>query len=160
MKKPNNTKKLSNMTQLANVKKIAVGTSVAALMLSVAACGGSKSVDVNADNKSNAPKTKLVVEVTTADKEVKKFDVECGPDKGTVKNLSASCAALTEEALAPVGKDQACTMQIDGPETAVITGTLNGKEVKAEFSRNNGCEISRWALIEKMTGIGADDSSK
>lgn len=142
------------------MKKLTTGLSALALLITLSACGGSNSVDVNAGETKAAPKTKLTVEVTTGDKEVKKFDVQCGPDDGTVKNLSASCAALTPEALAPVPKDQACTMQIGGPETATIKGTLDGKEVEAEFSRKNGCEISRWKLIEKMTGIGGELADK
>lgn len=54
------------------------------------------------------------------------------------------CDKLTDELLAPVPADQACTMIYGGPETATITGTLRGKKVKASFSRSNGCEIDRW----------------
>ena len=60
---------------------------------------------------------------------------------------SAVCRALAQvkpETFEPVSRGVACTQQYGGPETATITGTLRGEQVDAEFSRNNGCEISRW----------------
>ena len=44
----------------------------------------------------------------------------------------------------PVPGDTACTEQYGGPETATVTGTLRGETIDANFSRVNGCEISRW----------------
>ena len=38
----------------------------------------------------------------------------------------------------------ACTQQYGGPETATVKGTLHGETIDANFSRVNGCEISRW----------------
>lgn len=45
-----------------------------------------------------------------------------------------------------------CTQQYGGPETAVVTGTLNGNEVEAAFSRGDGCAIDRWAMFEPLLG--------
>lgn len=45
-----------------------------------------------------------------------------------------------------------CTQLYGGPETAVVTGTLNGNEVDASFSRDNGCSIDRWAMFEPLLG--------
>lgn len=45
-----------------------------------------------------------------------------------------------------------CTQQYGGPETAVVTGTLNGNEVEAAFSREDGCAIDRWAMFEPLLG--------
>jgi hypothetical protein len=60
---------------------------------------------------------------------------------------SAACraaAALKPRDLAPVPRDVACTLQYGGPDTATLKGTLRGEAVDARFSRENGCEISRW----------------
>ena len=46
----------------------------------------------------------------------------------------------------------ACTQQFGGPETATVTGTLHGDEVAARFSRENGCEISRWEKVAELLG--------
>ncbi|NOJ60587.1 hypothetical protein [Arthrobacter sp. 260] len=45
-----------------------------------------------------------------------------------------------------------CTQLYGGPETAVVTGTLNGNAVDASFSRDNGCSIDRWAMFEPLLG--------
>ncbi|WP_051427273.1 hypothetical protein [Arthrobacter sp. H20] len=45
-----------------------------------------------------------------------------------------------------------CTQMYGGPETAVVTGIVDGDEVNATFSRQNGCEIDRWAMFEPVLG--------
>ena len=35
-----------------------------------------------------------------------------------------------------------CTQIYGGPETARVTGTINGKKVDRRFTRTNGCEIA------------------
>jgi hypothetical protein len=60
---------------------------------------------------------------------------------------SAVCGAvarLMPEAFEPTPGDAACTQQYGGPQTATVEGTLRGAPVDAQFSRVNGCEISRW----------------
>jgi hypothetical protein len=50
----------------------------------------------------------------------------------------------------PVPDDVACTEQFGGPETARVTGTLDGRQVDARFARNNGCEIARWDKVAPL----------
>ena len=52
----------------------------------------------------------------------------------------------------PTPGDVACTELYGGPETATVKGTLRGKAVDASFSRNNGCEISRWDAAAELLG--------
>jgi hypothetical protein len=62
----------------------------------------------------------------------------------------AACAWVAEhrdeltkrDGTEPPGR--ACTMQYGGPATVRITGTIDGKQVKATFSRQNGCAIGDW----------------
>jgi hypothetical protein len=66
---------------------------------------------------------------------------------------SAACraaAALEPADLAPVPRDTACTLQFGGPEVAIVKGTLRGEPVDARFSKENGCEISRWQAAEPL----------
>ena len=51
---------------------------------------------------------------------------------------------------APVDAKTACTEIFGGPETARVTGVLDGRRVAADFSRNNGCEIARWERVAKL----------
>jgi hypothetical protein len=74
----------------------------------------------------------------------------CNPARGDHPDPVGACQALEVNgagALPPVPKDRACTMIYGGPETATVTGTWNGENVSATFSRTNGCEINRWAQM-------------
>lgn len=53
---------------------------------------------------------------------------------------------------APVKTDQACTMQFGGPETATVTGAVDGTEVDAKFSRTDGCQIALWDAASSILG--------
>ncbi|CAM5403440.1 SSI family serine proteinase inhibitor [Streptomyces tanashiensis] len=50
----------------------------------------------------------------------------------------------------PVAPDQMCTQVYGGPALAHVTGTWQGHEVDARFSRANGCEIDRWENLEPL----------
>lgn len=78
--------------------------------------------------------------------------VECSEDGD--KDEPAVCAwlagddakVLTEEP----ADDVACTQIYGGPETATVTGELDGEEVDATFSRSDGCEIARWDVAAPL----------
>ena len=76
--------------------------------------------------------------------------VEVEPDgkSGTVQcDAAEDCpevAALEPSVFEPTPGNVACTQQYGGPEKATVKGTFKGEDVDASFSRENGCEISRW----------------
>ncbi len=76
----------------------------------------------------------------------------CDPPGGTHLRPEKACMALEADpaALDPLPADVVCTQIYGGPEEAEIVGTLDGAEVNATFSRQNGCEIDRWM---RMAGI-------
>jgi Subtilisin inhibitor-like len=76
----------------------------------------------------------------------------CDPPGGTHPKAEEACAALQADpsALEPLPPDSVCTQIYGGPEEAEIVGTLEGEQVQASFSRQNGCEIDRWM---RMAGI-------
>jgi Subtilisin inhibitor-like len=76
----------------------------------------------------------------------------CDPTGGTHPRAEAACTVLAEQpdALEPVPADAACTQIYGGDETAAVTGTLRGQPVDASFSRENGCEISRWDALDPL----------
>lgn len=47
-----------------------------------------------------------------------------------------------------------CTQQYGGPQTAVVTGTIDNRPVEAELARTNGCEIDRWEAMKPLLGPG------
>ena len=71
--------------------------------------------------------------------------IRCGDGPGC-----AAAERLRPHDLEPVPDDVACTEQFGGPETATVTGTLGGSDVDARFSRENGCEISRWDKVAPL----------
>ncbi|MCW2747989.1 MAG: hypothetical protein JWP10_1131 [Nocardioidaceae bacterium] len=74
----------------------------------------------------------------------------CDPPTGSHPDPAAACAALikTEASVfEAVPADRMCTAIFGGPQVAKVTGTLDGKEIDASFSRTNGCEIARWDAL-------------
>jgi hypothetical protein len=80
----------------------------------------------------------------------RRAQVTCGGSADS--RVCAGVAVLKAEAFAPTPKDRACTLQYGGPQTATVTGTLRGERVDARFSRENGCEISRWREAAALLG--------
>jgi hypothetical protein len=68
-------------------------------------------------------------------------------------DAAAACELLARHAqegvdpFAPTPKGQPCTMVYGGPEVAKVSGVWNGRKVSASFTRDNGCEISRWIRL-------------
>ncbi|UVJ40093.1 subtilase-type protease inhibitor [Arthrobacter sp. CJ23] len=69
---------------------------------------------------------------------------------------AAGCTALkSNPALLerkPKSVDQICTEQYGGPQTAQVTGAVDGVEVNVSYSLTNGCEISAWNAVRDILG--------
>ena len=61
--------------------------------------------------------------------------------RATVDELCAKARSIKRLLTTQPGRDRACTQIYGGPETARITGTIDGVRVDRRFSRTNGCEI-------------------
>lgn len=101
----------------------------------------------------------LTVEVdATGEGATETWTLTCDPTGGTHPDPQAACLVLgTAEgraALEPVPMDTACTQLWGGPQTAHVTGTLDGQAVDATFSRSDGCQIARWDALEPLLGTG------
>ncbi|MEU5975609.1 SSI family serine proteinase inhibitor [Streptomyces sp. NPDC047315] len=94
-----------------------------------------------------------------------RYELDCSPagakgalgiPGGTHPAAVGACARLDEMAregenpFAPVPRDALCTQQAGGPATARVTGTWQGQRVDSTFTRQNGCEISRWNLMRPI----------
>ena len=59
------------------------------------------------------------------------------------------------ETFEPVPPGTACTQIYGGPETVLVTGRLDGREIDSELSRSDGCEIARWdSLSPVLASLG------
>jgi hypothetical protein len=89
---------------------------------------------------------------------VKLWTLTCDPVGGKHPNAKPACAALDKAAatgkdpFAPTPKGQACSMIYGGPETSTVTGTWQGKKINAHFSRQDGCQVTRWAALAPLLG--------
>ena len=68
----------------------------------------------------------------------------------TDSDACGAAAGVSAAALAPTPDGTACTQIYGGPETATIKGTIRGDAVNASFSRQDGCEIERWARVDPL----------
>jgi hypothetical protein len=81
------------------------------------------------------------------------YTLTCDPSGGEHPDPDNACAALEDAGAAevnpldPVAPELACTEIYGGEQTAVVEGTVAGEPIRAEFSRINGCEISRWDVL-------------
>lgn len=110
------------------------------------------------------PATPVNVDVTvvvdaTGEGATTTLTLTCEPVGGDHPDAEAACAAIAAAsgavAFEPTPRDVACTEQWGGPQTATVTGTVDGARIDAEFSRTNGCEISRWDRLEALFGPGS-----
>jgi hypothetical protein len=101
--------------------------------------------------------TDLTIVINNGSSPTVTWRLTCNPPGGTHPNPEAACRALEANgavALPPVPKDKACTQIYGGPETASMTGTWHGQPVMSRFARNDGCQISRWKLMEGLLPPG------
>ena len=101
--------------------------------------------------------TDLTIVINDGSSSTVTWRLTCNPPGGTHPDPKAACRALEANgavALPPVPKDKACTQIYGGPETASITGTWQGQPVMSRFARNDGCQISRWKLLEGLLPLG------
>ena len=127
----------------------------ALVSISLSACGSDASSDGGRDGTAGgddaASGTSLTIKVVSDEGVAPKtLTLTCDPAGGDHPQPQQACDAIAAAGASvfdPVPADQSCTMVYGGPQTATITGTYEGKDVDATFSRENGCEIDRWEKL-------------
>jgi hypothetical protein len=79
----------------------------------------------------------------------KVYTLSCAPVGGTLPKRAAACTKLmrAERPFTPTPRGVACTMIYGGPQEALVTGRFRGKQIRATFSRTDGCQIARWNRV-------------
>jgi len=75
------------------------------------------------------------------------WTLRCNPPRGTLPHPVVACRRLATggwKLVAPVPPGSICTEIYGGPQVARLVGFVQGKKVWARFTRENGCQISRW----------------
>lgn len=96
------------------------------------------------------PETRLTITVTGGEHAGSEWKLTCGPTGGDHPDSAAACEKLAElspDAFAEVPEDQACTHIYGGPETADVSGTVDGTEIDTEFNKSGGCEMERYETL-------------
>jgi hypothetical protein len=101
--------------------------------------------------------TDLTIVVRDGSGETSTWRLTCDPAGGTHPDPKTACRVLNANgaaALPAVPEDKVCTQIYGGPETATLTGTWQGSKIVSQFARNDGCQISRWKLMEGLLPRG------
>jgi hypothetical protein len=111
-----------------------------AVSLTIASCGDDDT------ESSVVDETDLTITLDAdgpGGEEAQEAQVEC-PGAGAPQQACDALGELPEDPGAPVPADTACTEIYGGPDVVTVEGTLNGDEIDARLSRENGCEIERF----------------
>lgn len=76
-----------------------------------------------------------------------RWTLRCDPPRGTLARPARACNRVATggtKLFAPIPPDVACTQIYGGPQVARVVGVVSGKRIWATFSRQDGCQISRW----------------
>jgi Subtilisin inhibitor-like len=109
------------------------------------------------ETPSSSEATDLTILVRDGSGTASTWRLTCDPPGGSHPDPKVACRVLEANgatALPPVPEDKVCTQIYGGPETATISGLWQGKQVLSQFARNDGCEISRWNLMEGLLPPG------
>jgi Subtilisin inhibitor-like len=82
-------------------------------------------------------------------KAVRQLTLRCRPPGGSHPAAARACLRLFANlgALKAVPRDRACVAKFYGRQEALVTGTVNGRRIRAVLNRRNGCEQARWARL-------------
>ena len=70
--------------------------------------------------------------------------------KADAERLCDAARDLSSELTSKPPATRVCTRIYGGPQTARITGTIDGRRVDRTFKRTDGCEIKDYAQIAKI----------
>jgi hypothetical protein len=70
--------------------------------------------------------------------------------KAPVSELCAKARSLETLLTTQPEKGRMCTQIYGGPQTARVTGTIDGKPVDRRFTRTNGCELADFSAAEAL----------
>jgi Subtilisin inhibitor-like len=78
--------------------------------------------------------------------------LRCRPAGGSHPTPARACVRLQANlaALKAVPRTRACDARFRGPQEALLSGTVNGRPIRAALNRRNGCEAARWNRLAPL----------
>ena len=64
--------------------------------------------------------------------------------RASAAELCAQARGVSELLTSEPDAGRACTQVYGGPETAVVTGMIDGQKIERRFTRTNGCELADY----------------
>lgn len=105
--------------------------------------------------------TNIIMRLQGGEAEPQSFELDCtgGAPSGTHPNPQGACDVLlsADFTLFSVGTEEECTEIYGGDSTMLMIGHIKGKAISTEFSRVNGCEISRWDSLVPLLPQANDE---
>ena len=97
-----------------------------------------------------------------ADGAKRMWTLRCAPVGGTLPHRVTACRRLATmtRPFRPVPRDAVCTQIYGGPQTALVTGRLDGRRVRASFNRRDGCEIDRWNRVRFLFPVAVSPTKR
>lgn len=106
---------------------------------------------------ASRPVIRLAIHVDVGDGRTHDYTLRCNPNRSSRHpNAAAACALLNRSGravFAPTPKGAMCTMIYGGPQRARVTGSWGKIRINARFSRENGCEVTRWNRAIPLLGM-------
>jgi hypothetical protein len=126
------------------------------------ACGGSDDKSGDGDGKSRdagSAQVRLAIEAQDGRGAVKRAQLVCAGGEVTARglapdrNLCATARNLAPFLSAKPAADRVCTQIYGGPETARISGQIEGRRIERRFSRSDGCRVADWDRAQPLIPV-------
>jgi hypothetical protein len=141
-----------------------------ALCAALASCGADPGRDEDSSSSRDdggGTAVRLSIRADDGRGRMEKATLECDQGEAEAPGLSRrdpkKLCGLARRLGSYLGREpdprRACTQLYGGPETARISGTIEGRKVDRRFSRTDGCEIADWdrvALLLPLKAVGTD----
>jgi len=120
---------------------------LAAVALALAACGGD-------DDKGDQPATgsgkSVELRIVASDRSGERRESRIVCDENEDRPICRTALGLAGFLARAPDRERICTQIYGGPQTARITGTIDGRRIDRRLSRSDGCQIADWDRAQPL----------
>lgn len=126
------------------------------LLLGLAGCAAGSNL------AGSGPAASLNIDVDPGDGAVMIATLTCGDagasgtgwlsEQGAAKDACGVVEGNAPRLISGASDDGVCTLEYGGPQTARVTGTVDGHTVDTGFHRTDGCGIGDWDTFVPLLG--------
>lgn len=121
---------------------------------------GAKDDAAPAGNGSTSAALQVDVRETGSGAPSASLALACPVDHFANNDVRAACLLVSDspDVITTPAETAGCTAVAGQPQTATISGTIDGANVDADFSRTDTCEIDRWNAVRPLFIAAGYDS--